>query len=79
MNALTATQSAVQPLERSPGYWQSVLKRLVKDKVALGAGFVILMLFVMAIFGPYIAPADPYQSSILGRLKAIGSPAHDGA
>ena len=74
MNALTANQSAVQPLERSPGYWQSVLARLLKDKVALGAGFVILMLFVMAIFGPFIAPSDPYQSSILGRLKAIGSP-----
>ena len=32
------------------------------------------MLIFMAVFGPYIVPADPYQSSILGRLKAIGSP-----
>ena len=71
---LTAAQSVVQPLEKSPGYWQSVLTRLLKDKVALGAGSVILILFLMAIFGPYIVPADPYQSSILSRLKAIGSP-----
>lgn len=71
---LTAAQSVVQPLEKSPGYWQSVLARLLKDKVALGAGSVILILFLMAIFGPYIVPADPYQSSILSRLKAIGSP-----
>ena len=49
---LTAAQSAVQPLERSPGYWQSVLKRLLTDKVALSAGGVILILFFMAIFGP---------------------------
>lgn len=74
MTALTAPQLAVQPLERSPGYWRSVVTRLRKDKVALGAGGVILVLLLMALFGPYIVPADPYQSSILGRLKAIGSP-----
>ena len=74
MTALTAPQLAVQPLERSPGYWRSVVTRLRKDKVALGAGGVILVLLLMAFFGPYIVPADPYQSSILGRLKAIGSP-----
>ena len=76
MKALTANHLAVQPLERSPGYWQSVLTRLLKDKVAIGAGLVILALLVMAIFGPYIVPADPYQSSILGRLKPIGSPGY---
>ena len=74
MTALTAPQLAVQPLKRSPGYWRSVVLRLRKDKVALGAGGVILVLLLMALFGPYIVPADPYQSSILGRLKAIGSP-----
>ncbi len=74
MNALTTSPSAVQPLEQSPGYWQSVFQRLLKDKVAMGAGIVILVLFLMAVFGPYIVPSDPYQSSILGRLKAIGSP-----
>ena len=74
MTALTTTPPAVQPLERSPGYWRSVLTRLLRDKVALGASSVILILILMAVFGPYIAPADPYQSSILGRLKAIGSP-----
>ena len=71
---VSANQSAVQPLERSPGYWQSVFQRLLHDKVALGAGCVILTLFFMAVFGPFLVPADPYQASILGRLKPIGSP-----
>ena len=74
MSTVTSNQLAVQPLERSAGYWQSVLQRLVKDKVAIGAGCVIFALLFMAIFGPYIVPSDPYQASILGRLKAIGSP-----
>ena len=73
-SVLTATQLAVQPHERSPGYWRSVLKRLTRDKMALGAGVVILTLVCMALFGPYLVAADPYQSSILSRLKPIGSP-----
>ena len=73
-SALTAKQLSVQPLERSPGYWRSVVTRLLGDKVALGAGLVILALLCMAIFGPYLVPVDPYESSILSRLKPIGSP-----
>jgi len=64
----------VQPLERSPGYWRSVLTRLLRDRVAVGAGLVILMLLTMAVFGPYLVASDPYQVSILGRLQPIGSP-----
>jgi peptide/nickel transport system permease protein len=35
---------------------------------------VVLFLLVLAAFGPWIAPADPYAASMLGRLKPIGSP-----
>jgi peptide/nickel transport system permease protein len=65
--------SQPQALERSPGYWRSVGARLARDKVAIGAGMVICVLLVMALFGPYLAPADPYQAGILGRLKPIGT------
>jgi peptide/nickel transport system permease protein len=63
----------VRAAERSPGYWRSVLNRLLRDKVAMGAGVVVAGLLLMALFGPWLAPADPYQASMLGRLKAIGS------
>ncbi len=59
--------------ERSPGYWQTVLRRFVRDKVALGAGLVILLLLGMAVFAPLLVPADPYASSMLSRLKPIGT------
>jgi len=58
--------------ERSPGYWQNVFSRLVRDKVAMFAAFVILCLLIMAVFGPWITPADPYAASIMKRLKPIG-------
>jgi peptide/nickel transport system permease protein len=59
-------------IERSAGYWQSVMSRLVRDKVAMFAAFVILCLLIMAILGQWITPADPYAASIMKRLKPIG-------
>ncbi len=62
--------------ERSPGYWETVLRRLMRDPVAIGAAIVILFLFVLAVFGQQIAPMDPYASSIMKRLKPIGFDGH---
>jgi peptide/nickel transport system permease protein len=58
--------------ERSPGYWQTVGRRLLRDKVAVAAGIVILMLIGLALFGTFLAPKDPYASSMMSRLKPIG-------
>ena len=62
--------------ERSPGYWQTVGRRLLRDKVAMGAAVVVLGLLVLAVFGPMLAPADPYKASMLSRLKPIGFEGH---
>jgi peptide/nickel transport system permease protein len=62
--------------ERSPGYWQTVGRRLLRDKVAMGAALVIALLLVLAVGGGLLAPADPYASSMLNRLKPIGFEGH---
>ena len=59
-------------VERSAGYWQNVFARLVRDKVAMFAAFVILCLLIMAVLGQWITPSDPYAASIMKRLKPIG-------
>ena len=59
-------------IERSTGYWQNVMSRLVRDKVAMFAALIILCLLIMAVFGQWITPADPYAASIMKRLKPIG-------
>lgn len=56
------------------GYWSSVLSRLRRDPVALVAGAILLAIVLMAILAPWLAPADPYRTSMLTRLQPIGTP-----
>ena len=73
----TATAApAVALFERSPGYWRTVGTRLVRDKVAIGAGIVVCALLLMAVLGSLLAPQDPYASSMLSRLKPMGTAGH---
>jgi peptide/nickel transport system permease protein len=62
-----------EAFERSPGYWTTVLRRFLRDRVALAAGAVILLLIALAVFGSAITPEDPFKTSILSRLKPIGA------
>ena len=75
MATLTASPADVAPLpaQRSRGYWTSAMLRFTRDPVAMGAAFVVLLLIGLAVFGSWLAPADPYQSSMLKRLKPIGT------
>ncbi len=59
--------------ERSHGYWRSVLRRFARDPVAMGAAAVVLLLLALAVFGPWLAPNDPYAASMLKRLKPVGT------
>jgi peptide/nickel transport system permease protein len=76
MSSVIANSSinAPAPTQRSRGYWASVWQRFTHDPVAMGAALVVLVLIAFALFGHSIAPADPYQSSMLKRLKPIGTP-----
>jgi peptide/nickel transport system permease protein len=58
------------------GYWQSVLRRLRYDWVTIMFGVVVLAIVIVAIAAPLIAPFDPYQQSIVGRLKPFGWRGH---
>lgn len=71
--AVDASKVPVPVFERSPGYWATVGRRFLRDRVAVFAAFVVLLLILLALFGPYITPVDPTKSSILSRLKPIGT------
>ncbi|MEY3707922.1 MAG: hypothetical protein RL585_2479 [Pseudomonadota bacterium] len=59
-------------IERSDGYWRGVGRRFLSDRVAVAAAMVVLALVLLALFGQWITPADPFQASMLKRLKPIG-------
>ncbi len=61
---------------RSPGYWSNVVTRLRRDPVAMGAAAVILLLILMAVFAQWLMPADPFQASMLKRLRPLGTDGH---
>ncbi|KJK17759.1 ABC transporter permease [Burkholderiaceae bacterium 16] len=71
---MTLTKPAVLPVvQRSPGYWTTVGRRLLRNKLAMLAALILLALVLMAIFAPVLMPADPYAASILKRLKPVGT------
>ena len=62
-----------KPAQRSRGYWSSVLQRFLRDRVAMAAAAVVILLVLIALLSPWIAPSDPYATSMLKRLKPIGT------
>lgn len=78
MSAVTAEIGApvLVPVAKSPGFWSNVLRRLARDPVAMIALAIIVILILIAIFAPYIAPYDPSKGSVIRRLKPIGTPGY---
>ncbi|WP_160121690.1 ABC transporter permease [Rhodovarius lipocyclicus] len=75
----TAVSDAVPPtdptelaLPRQRGYWGTVGYRLRYDYVTLFFGTLLLLIILAAVFAPLLAPFDPYQESIIRRLKPPG-------
>jgi peptide/nickel transport system permease protein len=73
-NTAAATDlNAIATVEKSPGYWAGVIRRFRRDPVAMLALVLVVSLILMAVLAPWVAPADPYRSSMLRRLRPIGT------
>ncbi|WPB86290.1 ABC transporter permease [Sediminicoccus rosea] len=58
---------------RSEGYWAGVWKRLKRDPVTIFCASVLFVMLMIIVFAPYIAPHDPFQGSMIRRLRPIGT------
>ena len=58
------------------GYWRSVAYRLRQDPPTLFFAAIILAVLLSAAAAPLLAPFDPNQSSIFGRLQPFGWQGH---
>ena len=72
VNNLQPKASEVAPAPKVRSYWQTVGYRLRYDYMTLFFGFMVILIILSAIFAPLLSPMDPYQSSMLNRLKPIG-------
>ncbi len=68
-----ASVDVAQVAIKSRGYWRTVANRLRYDKVTIACGLVLIAIVLSAVFAGYLSPADPYKTSMLNRLKPIGT------
>ena len=72
MNAGVAV--AAIPASAARGYWQTVRRRLRRDPVTVGCAVILLLIVASALAAPWLGLADPYKTSMIYRLKPIGTP-----
>lgn len=65
--------SAASAFQRSRGHWANVACRILKTPSAMIAALMVVALLIMALAAPWLMPADPFQTSMLSRLKPIGT------
>ena len=74
MSAMTDTALQVAPATKARGYWATVGRRIARDKVSMVCAFILALIFLSAVFAPWLGLADPYQGSMIRRLRHIGTP-----
>lgn len=71
--SLIAPLGAANPAA-ARGYWASVIRRLLRDPVTVVCASILILILLAAILAPLIAPADPYATSLVRRLRPVGTP-----
>lgn len=59
-----------RPVTRS--FWRNVMRRLARDPLTMICFAVLMLIVLSAIFAPWVAPHDPYRTSMARRLLAPG-------
>jgi peptide/nickel transport system permease protein len=61
------------PAMKARGYWATVGRRLLRDKVSMACALILLVIFLSALAAPWLGLADPYQGSMIRRLRHVGT------
>src|SRR5271169_7043190 len=73
MSAIADAALQAAPATKPRGYWATVGRRIVRDKVSLVCAFILVAIFLSALGAPWLGLADPYQGSMIRRLRHIGT------
>jgi peptide/nickel transport system permease protein len=73
---MTAVTNEIVPIvrvEKARGYWAMVGRRLARDPVSTGCALILATIALAALLAPLLGLADPYQGSMIRRLRPIGT------
>ena len=74
MNATSGALTDTPRAEVARGYWGNVGRRIARDKLSMICLFILLAILLSALLAPWLGLSDPYQGSMLRRLRPIGTP-----
>src|ERR1700716_1778179 len=74
MSAITDAALQAAPATKARGYWATVGRRIRRDKVSMVCALILALIFLSALCAPWLGLADPYQGSMIRRLRHIGTP-----
>src|SRR5712691_12930551 len=74
MSAITDAALQAAPADKARGYWTTVGRRIMRDKVSMVCAFILAAIFLSALCAPWLGLSDPYQGSMIRRLRPIGTP-----
>src|SRR5947209_8969656 len=75
-NLLSDSALQAAPASKARGYWTTVGRRLLRDKVSIGCAVILALIFLSALAAPWLGLADPYQGSMIRRLRHINTPGY---
>jgi peptide/nickel transport system permease protein len=75
--SLSSLATAAPPVPNVPtaarGYWLGVARRTLHDPVTMTCLIILALITLAAILAPWVVPADPYKTSMIRRLAAVGT------
>src|SRR5205809_6861202 len=74
MTVMSDTALQAAPATKARGYWATVGRRIARDKVSMVCALVLVLIFLSALLASWLGVADPYQGSMIRRLRHIGTP-----
>jgi len=76
MSVVVGDLPRLATIEKSRGYWTTVGRRLMRDPASIACALILITIALAALLAPYLGLADPYQGSMIRRLRPIGSPGY---
>ncbi len=73
LHAISDQALQAAPDAKARGYWATVGRRLLRDKVSMACALILIAIFLSALVAPWLGLADPYQGSMIRRLRHIGT------